>query len=202
MQKLRFSQFGVISHSQLKRMLVTIWCGVVTIGWICTQLKLLLTVYRALVSLSLSLTPMWSAVSVSLWLPEIKPFTNYVRAFPSWYGRLELENVLCGTGVENLPQWAPGVSKHRVGFFGKDFLILRCTGGIFLLDLHFKELRHCLKIVCSWDIKVVFEFERVSATLPSSGASEWNWCLEEKITAEFSKLAWRWLGAGRAYLAL
>lgn len=53
MQKLRFSQFGVISHSQLKRMLVTIWCGVVTIGWICTQLKLLLTVYRALVSLSL-----------------------------------------------------------------------------------------------------------------------------------------------------
>lgn len=57
MQKLRFSQFGVISHSQLKRMLVTIWCGVVTIGWICTQLKLLLTVYRALVSLSLSLLP-------------------------------------------------------------------------------------------------------------------------------------------------
>lgn len=49
---------------------------------------------------------------------------------------------------------------------------------------------------CSWDIKVAFSFERVSAALPSSDASKWNWSVKEKITAEFSKLAWTWLGAG------
>lgn len=201
MQKLRFSQFGVISHSQLENAGYNlVWCSNY---WLDLHSAEIVT--NSLQSLSFSLShPMWSAVSVSLWLPEITPLTNYIRAFPSWYGRLELENVLCGTGVENLPQWAPGVSKHRVlfFFFCKDFLILRSTGGIFLLDLHFEEPRNCLKIVCSWDIKVAFEFERVPATLPSSGASEWNWCLEEKITAEFSKLAWRRLGAGRADLAL
>lgn len=114
-----------------------------------SEAVVLLPVCRAFLSWSLSFSlTLWSAVSVFLWLPEVKLPTHCIRAFPSWDERLRLENFLCGTEVGNLPQWASGVLENCccfVVFFPLFFFFIKqhCSnaGGIFLLNLQFKEPR-------------------------------------------------------------
>lgn len=140
-----------------------------------SEAVVLLPVCRAFLSWSLSFSlTLWSAVSVFLWLPEVKLPTHCIRAFPSWDERLRLENFLCGTEVGNLPQWASGVLENCccfVVFFFFLFLLLSNTAAMQ------EEYFYWIYSLKSPDCMTVKRGEIGLLSMKHSRCcKEWQWC--------------------------